>query len=234
MHAPPTHASDTLLARLRRRLGPPESPPAPGALVSSAEPLVLPEVEFAGYAEDCRIFGFLRLDAERLSDALNAHAEVQLVDVLVVALDDSRAVPRGEVCVRRDELLAVRASGPRGNPGRRGRSRLYPVTLQSGPYEIHGHLHGPPGGDPMRQLARRPPMVPLTEAWIAYQAVGQDHRARVGTLIVNRELLDWVRPARDEEVAIPSLPMETSLDLRAKDLTGYIWGRQAPDHHRPG
>jgi hypothetical protein len=32
-----------------------------------------------------------------------------------------------------------------------------------------------------------------------------------------------VRPARDEEVAIPSLPMESSLDLRAKDLAAYIW-----------
>jgi hypothetical protein len=181
MDAPPTDTSNTLLARLRRRLGPPETP-SPDALTPAPAPLVLPEVEFAGYAEDCRIFGFLRLEAERLSDALNAHAEVQLVDVLVVALDDSRAIPRGEVCVHRDELLAVRASGPRGNEGRRSRSRLYPVTLQSGPYEIHGHLHGPPAGDPIRQLARRKPMVPLTEAWIMYQAAGQDHRARVGRL----------------------------------------------------
>jgi hypothetical protein len=51
---------------------------------------------------------------------------------------------------------------------------------------------------------------------------------------VNRELLDWVRPARDEEVAIPSLPMEPYLDPRAKDLTGYIWTGQPSDHHRLG
>ncbi len=106
--------------------------------------------------------------------------------------------------------------------------------LQSGPYDVHGYLHGPPAADPIRQLVRRPPMVPFTEAWIVYQAAGQDHRARVGTLIVNRELLDWVRPARDEEVAIPSLPMEPYLDPRAKDLTGYIWSGPPSDHHRPG
>jgi len=228
MATPPTHTTDTLLARLRHRLQPPETPRTSDPLVSSPAPLVLPEVEFAGYAEDCRIFGFLRLDAERLSDALNAHAQVQLVDALVIALDDGHALPAEELWVAREELLAVRASGPRGNPGRRSRSRPYPVALQSGPYEIHGYLHGPPGADPIRQLARRPPMVPLTEAWVMYQAAGQDHRARVGTLIVNRELLDWVRPARNEEVAIPSLPMEPALDPRAKDLTGYIWTNGRP------
>ncbi len=233
MAARPTRESAPLLSRLWRRPGQqetsPEVPPTPAPAL-----LVLPEVEFAAYTEDCRIFGFLRLDAERLSDALNAQARLHLVDVLAVALDDGHAVPAAELWVAPDELLAVRASGPRGNPGRRSRTRPYPVMLQSGPYLVHGYLHGPPGADPIRQLARRKPMVPLTEAWIMYQAAGQDHRARVGTLIVNRELLDWVRPARDEEVVIPSLPMEPYLDPRAKDLTGYIWAGQPSDHHRPG
>ncbi len=95
-----------------------------------------------------------------------------------VALEDGRSIPAQELWVAREELLAVRASGPRGNPGRRSRTRPYPVMLQSGPYRIHGYLHGPPGADPIRQLARRKPMVPLTEAWIMYQAAGQEHRAR--------------------------------------------------------
>jgi len=223
----------SLLARLRGHLQRPQPAPAaaPGPVPG---PVPAPEVEFAAYAEDCRIFGFLRLDAERLSDLLNTHERVHLVDVLAVALDDSRAVPSDELWVTRDELLAVRASGPRGNAGRRGRTRLYPITAQLGPYEVHGYLHGPPGGDPLRQLRRRLPMVPLTEAWIAYRAAGQDHRARVGTLIVNRELLDWVRPARDDEVRLPSLPVEPSVDPRAKDLTGYIRSARPADAHTPG
>jgi hypothetical protein len=226
MKTSPTAAPSTLLVRLRARLQPsgpaPQPSPEPGP-----EPPFSPELEFAGYAEDCRIFGFLRLDAERLSDFLNAHERLRLVDVLAVALDGSRGVPADELWVTRGELLAVRASGPRGNAGRRGRTRLYPITARCGPYEVHGYLHGPPGGDPIRQLRRRPPMVPLTEAWIAYQAAGQDHRARVGTIIVNRELLDWVRPALDEEVRLPSLPVESSVDPRAKDLTGHIWSAAA-------
>ena len=218
----------TLLSRLHARLLGAEPAPA-SAPVPDPDPAPSPEVEFAAYAEDCRLFGFLRLDAERLSDLLNSHAQVHLVDVLAVALDEGRAVPAEELWVARDELLAVRASGPRGNAGRRGRTRLYPITAQLGPYEVHGYLHGPPGGDPLRQLRRRLPMVPLTEAWIAYRAAGQDHRARVGTLIVNRELLDWVRPARDDEVRLPSLPVESSVDPRAKDLTGYILSGRPSD-----
>jgi hypothetical protein len=51
---------------------------------------------------------------------------------------------------------------------------------------------------------------------------GREHRARVGTIIINREVVDWVRLARDEEVALPNLPAETGPDPRAKDLTGHI------------
>jgi hypothetical protein len=65
-------------------------------------------------------------------------------------------------------------------------------------------------------------MVPLTEAWIEYPAVGSLHRARVGPIIVNHEILDWIRVSRDEEVHMPGLPAERAIDSHAKDLTGYI------------
>ncbi len=214
-----------MIERLRQLRG--AAPISPAAAERpAAEPRGEPEgaeVEFAAYAEDCRIFGFLRLDAERLSDALNEHARLELSDVLVVALDDGRGREEHALIVERDELLAVRAAGPRGNPARRGRTRPYPVTLQTGPYTIHGHLHTLPGADPMQLLRRRKPMVPLTEAWIEYTAAGETHRARVGTIIVNRPLLDWIRPSRDDEVLLPDLPAETAPDPHAKDLTGYIY-----------
>jgi hypothetical protein len=54
------------------------------------------EVEFAGYAEDCRIFGFWRHEAERLSDALNANEEFLLHDVLLAALEDGRTTDARE------------------------------------------------------------------------------------------------------------------------------------------
>jgi len=196
------------------------APPEP-----EIEPEVAPiasEVEFAAYAEDCRIFGFWRHDAERLSDALNAYEEYQLYDVLLAALSDGHTSDARALLVRRDELLAVRAAGPRGNLARRARTRPSPVTLQTGPYTIHGYLHGPPGADAVRQISRRRPMVPLTEAWIEYPTAGEYHRARIGQIIVNHEILDWIRHSRDDEVHVPGLPVESAIDPHAKDMTGYI------------
>lgn len=214
-----------LIASLTRRRAAedhlPELPPD-AATPTDVQPRHLQEVEFAAYAEDCRVFGFLRHGAGRLTDALNEVEEYRLQDVMVVALADGRAVQSKDLTVRRDELLAVRASGRRGDPALRGRPRPYPVTLRTGPFTIHGYLHGLPGADPLVQLRRRAPMVPLTEAWIEYQSAGAAHRARVGTIIVNREILDWIRMSQDEEVGLPDLPAEVAPDPRAKDLTGYI------------
>jgi hypothetical protein len=210
---------------LRRRLGLPDGPSDVAPPTPDREPEPAPitsEVEFAAYSEDCRIFGFWRHGAERLSDALNAFVEYRLYDVLLAALSDGRTSDARELLVRRDEILAVRAAGPRGNVARRARTRPSPVTLQSGPYTIHGYLHGPPGADAVRQINRRRPMVPLTEAWIEYPAAGELHRARVGQIIVNHEVLDWIRHSRDEEVQVPGLPVERAIDPNAKDLTGYI------------
>lgn len=193
----------------------PDPPPPP------AQPLG-PEVEFAAYAEDCRVFGFMRLEGDRLTDALNDAAEYHLTDVMVVRLEDGVGSQAKELSVRRDEVLAVRASGPRGNATRRGRRRPYPVVLKTGPYVIHGYVHGLPGADPLHEIRRRKAMVPMTEAWIEYRSAGTDHRARVGTIIVNRTLYDWIRIAKDDEVRLPDLPAETKPNPLAKDLTGYI------------
>ena len=210
---------------LRRRLGLLPEPSEVVPVEAELEPVPAPlevEVEFAAYAEDCRIFGFWRHDAERLFDALNAHEEYVLQHVLLAVLDDGHTSEARELLVRRDELLAIRAAGPRNNLARRTRTRPTPVTLQTGPYTVHGYLHGPPGADAVRQINRRRPMVPLTEAWIEYPAGGSLHRARVGPIIVNHEILDWIRHSRDEEVHMPGLPAESTIDPHAKDLTGYI------------
>jgi hypothetical protein len=181
-----------------------------------------PELEFAGYAEDCRVFGFFRLSGDRMTDLLNERVEYHLTDAMVVRLDTGAATQATDLVVHRDEVLAVRAAGPRGDPERRSRRRPSPITLQSGPYTIHGYVHGIPGGDPIREVRRRPPMIPITEAWIEYLSAGQNHRARVGTVIVNRELWDWIRLSKDEEIRLPDLPAETGPNPLAKDFTGFI------------
>lgn len=212
------------LAELRRRLRPSQPPRTNGADAEGVEPvpMVVPEVEFAAYAEDCRVFGFVRLPGDRMSDFLNEASAYELADVMVVRLDDGVATQASDMIVRRDELLAVRAAGPRGDPARRSRRRPFPVSLQTGPYTIHGYVHGLPGADPLQQVRRQKTMVALTESWIEYQSDAQTHRARVGTILVNRELWDWIRLSRDDEVGLPDLPAETKPDPRAKDLTGHI------------
>jgi hypothetical protein len=179
------------------------------------------EIEFSGYTEDCRIFGFTQLGAERLSDALNEADQLRLDSVLLVALEDNRALELSELTVGRDELVAVRASGPRGNAARRVRTRPSPVAVKAGPYLIRGYVHGPPGGDPLRRFRTQRPMVPLTEAWIEYTAGVAQHRARVGPLIVNTVFVDWVDRAKETDVRV-DLPVEMRIDPRAKDMTGNV------------
>lgn len=187
------------------------------------------EFEFSAYTEDCRVFGFIHLVGERLSDALNELEEIRLDSVLLVALEDNRAVEMRELMVARDELIVVRASGPRGNAARRVRTRPSPVAVKAGPYLIRGYVHGPPGGDPVLRFRTQRPMVPLTEAWIEYEAGGAQHRARVGPLIVNTAFVDWVERATDTDVRV-DLPVEMRIDPRAKDMTGNVrLVRHTPD-----
>ena len=167
------------------------------------------EIELTGYAQDCLVYGFMLVDADRLTDYMNARERYELRDVLVVDIGDGSSTEARTLAVERGELLAVRASGPRGNVNRRGRTRPYPVTLQTGPYTIRGHLHGHTGGDPIVQLRSRPPMVALTESWIEYQCEYEPHRGRVGTILVNREAIDWIHHSTDDEVQLPQLPAET-------------------------
>jgi hypothetical protein len=210
-----------LLTRLRDALNRSRVEPAPQPSPHAGEPH-RPELEFVGYAEDCRVFGFLRLDGDRLTDMLNVQEEIRLVDAVAIGLDDSRAIEVGELTVSRDELLAVRGSGPRGNSGRRARVRPHPITLQTGPYTIHGYVHALPGADPLLHVRRRKAMVPVTEAWIEYPSAAERQRVRVGTLIVNRELVDWIALSDDEEVKLPNLPAEIAPGPLVKDFTGYI------------
>lgn len=222
---------DVLRRRLRLVLGGHGARPDPCATgpasVRLAQEIELdqvqaPEVEFVAYGEDCRVFGHIRLTADRLTDLLNEHEEYLLVDVLVERLADGAVFEAKEVLVPRDELLAVHASGPRGSPGRRTRARPFPIAVRVGPYTIRGHFHALPGTDPIASFRRRKPMVPLTEAWIEYQLGGNLHQGRAGTLIVNRHLCEWVQLVDDEEVALPELPVETKPGLFAKDLTGHV------------
>ena len=186
-----------------------------------------PQVEFVAYAEDCLLSGFVRLGADRLTDLLDDHEELELVDVHVQDLAQGAGTEVPEFVVRRDELLLVHASNPRGNRGRRRRTIQHPVALQIGPYHVRGYLHAVPGADPIASFRHRRPMVPITDAWVDYLAGNVRQRRRVPTLIVNREFVDWIVEALDDEVEMPELQLSTHGLAQGntqllKDFTGDV------------
>jgi hypothetical protein len=203
-----------------KRSGPETADPLDG---SDGAPAVSPHplVDFVAYAEDCVLSGRVRLTTDRMTDLLNEHEEIQLVDVMVQRLEDAGALEVKEVVIRREEILFVHATGPRGEKGRRRRTRMHPLAMQLGPYHIRGYLHALPGSPPLVAIRRRKPMVPLTEAWVEYDDGSTHHRHRIGAIVVNREQIDWIVPALEDEVEMPDLPLEAKAPP-VRDFTGKI------------
>lgn len=181
-------------------------------------------VDFVAYAEDCLLSGRVRLRHERLTDMLNAHDEIQLIDVMVERLDAPGAVEVTEVLVRRDEILLVHATGPRGDQARRQRTRQHALIIGLGRYEVRGYIHALPGSDPLTGIRRRKTMVPLTEATIDYVSGGAHQRRKAGAVVINREKIDVLARAFDEDLETLELPMPAEQGLLVKDFTGNIVG----------
>jgi hypothetical protein len=178
-------------------------------------------VEFVAYAEDRILSGQLALDADRLTDLLNDHEEIVLLDVLATDLRNGEGRGLPELQVARDELLLVHATGPRGPRARRVRTIRFPVALKTGPFDVRGYLHCLPGSKPWESFRRRRTMVPVTDAWIEHELAGTRQRRRVETLIVNRRGVDWIVEATGDEVEHPGLPLHTLRSPLSKDRTGH-------------
>jgi hypothetical protein len=174
---------------LRLAFTAPETVPPPG----EAELL-----DFVAYAADRQLVGLLSLEADRLTDLLNAADEIELLDITSLAFDGQVRESSTERIARSD-LLVVKAGEPRGNPARRHRTRQLPVAAGIGPYIVYGYLHARAGADPLIDLGRRPPMIPLTDASISFEQAGVWRREDASTFIVNRDRADFIRPARSFE-----------------------------------
>jgi hypothetical protein len=165
-----------------------------------------PEIEFVAYGEDCLLVGRTVLDADRLSDMLNAHEEYVLAGVTVQRLDGGEPFEIDEIAVPRDEIFLVHAQGPRGDAERRHRTSPHHLALKMGPFKVRGYFHALPGADPVDALRRRKAMVPLTDARIEYTYAGERREIKVDALIVNREQIDWVEAVVPTEVEFPEGP----------------------------
>ncbi len=145
-----------------------------------------PLVRFEAFLAAQRLFGWVRLDADRLTDLLNAHDLLGLTNVLVEESRDGHAVLTDETLIPTSEIVAVVASGPRGDPSRRVETHAHPVLVEAGPYRFGGMLHAEPGVDPANRFWDGDHMVPLTDAWLEYPWGEQSRRDARATVIVNR------------------------------------------------
>lgn len=160
----------------------------------------VPLVSFEAFLPAQRVFGWVRLDADRLTDLLNAHDLFRLANVLVEDNRDGRTVVADETLIPRSEIIAVIASGPRGDPTHRLKTRTHAVVVESGAYRIAGWVHAPPGMDPLERLHDGSPMVPLTTASLEHRS-GESHRRDVGeTIIVNARLAMRIELVDDPDV----------------------------------
>jgi hypothetical protein len=90
-----------------------------------------PIIDFVGFTHESLVAGRLMLDADRLTDLLNATDELELVDVVGFGLDGG-IVEADRLFVPRRELVAVKAGQPRGRANLRRRTRQAAVTAAAG------------------------------------------------------------------------------------------------------
>ena len=154
---------------------------------------VLPEVDFVAYSLHERLSGTVRLDSARLSDMLNNHDEFVLERALAERLPEGGSMVVPEILVRRNELALVMAAGPRGNRALRIRTESHPLVLRVGRYLVSGRLHTALGEGPLNSIRSRQSMVPLTAAAIEFRVAQDVVEEAASTIVVNRDLVDWVR-----------------------------------------
>ena len=146
------------------------------------------EIEFIGFADDCRVEGKVELEDARLADLLNKSKAITVRDVLLVSTVDGHTQNLPQLEIERDELNIVVASGPRGDPKRRLATRPAGVEMKLGPYSAEGFMHAPPTANPIAGLHTRPTMVAMTDVVLNYEECGEPVSQWFRTVLVNREL----------------------------------------------
>jgi hypothetical protein len=164
---------------------------------------------FIGYALGRRFIGYVECEGERLTDLLNRTESIVVRETFVESFEDDTVTNLGDGEVDRSILYAVEATGGRGEIARRIHTIRHRLQVQLGPYTALGLLHALPGQMPLPQLHAHGPMIPLSDATIGFASRGGLQLRDVGTLIVNRDHLDWVRANEDDASAFPGVPVVT-------------------------
>ncbi len=160
-------------------------------------------IEFKGYGVDFIVVGTVELLASRLTDMLNEVETIDLRDVVLEGLTDMARVTVPRYTIGRDELLAAAVTGPRGARRQRLPTTGHRVQAQLGPYNVLGRLHTRHGASLSQRLGDGGPMLPLTDATIAYVIGGVLEVRDTATILVNRDLASWVRDEEADRILHP-------------------------------
>ena len=146
------------------------------------------DIDFVGFAEDCRVEGKVDIEDARLADFLNRRKSITVYDCVLVSTLDGHTQEFDTLEISRDELDIVVASGPRGDPKRRLATKQNGVAVKLGPYRAEGFMHAPPTANPVRGFDRRPAMVAITDAVLEYRFCDEPVSQWFRTRLVNREM----------------------------------------------
>ncbi len=165
-------------------------------------------VPFVGYAQGRRFIGYVECRDDRLAEFLNRNDRIVLRDSFVENFADDIVTNLGDGELDRSTLYAVEAFAAGSYTSRRIPSAQHRLHVQLGPYSALGVLHTPPGQLPLPLLTTNGPMVTLSDATLGYACRGSLVLRDVGTLVINREFIDWVRASDEEAGAFPGVPVE--------------------------
>ena len=156
-------------------------------------------VDLIAFTADRRINGTIPLADDRLSDMLNSVPRIVMRNATVQDLV-ADAIPRtADVTLAIGSIVAVVATGRRGNEMRRLRTDLRLARVGVVRFVVTGSLHVPAGSvdplasnDPAVVLAGRDMLVPLTDATITYDLGRQPTTETHDTILINRAHATWI------------------------------------------
>jgi hypothetical protein len=156
-------------------------------------------VDLIAFTADRRITGAIPLADDRLSDMLNSVPRIVMRNATVQDLV-ADSVPRtADVTLAVGAIVAVVATGRRGNEMRRHRTDLRLARVGVVRFVVTGSLHVPAGSidplasnDPAVVLAGRDILVPLTDATIAYDVGREPVTETHETILINRSHATWI------------------------------------------
>jgi hypothetical protein len=178
------------------------------------------QVDFRAYADDYTVGGSTDFVGDRFADFLGAADALAVQDVNLRALEDGRRHELPAAVIEHEELCAVVAAGPRGNPELRVRTRAYPMRAVVGPYAIAGYFHVLPTADPFAVVRKRR-VVALRPVRICFDVAGERVEETHDTLLIMGAKIETFEPSSDEILALSrELEIAIGHDRQAEAVAG--------------